>query len=112
MRFSLLWRPSRGVSRSFSSKTPLETSFSLLKASPKRKPVPNKEDDRKAKGEDLHLLQRLMLAYLAPLHHVHQALQRCVLFDRPLKSGAFRLEEALKAGEHLCIQSKAEDRLA
>jgi hypothetical protein len=45
MLFSLLWSPSRGVSRSFSSETPLETSFSLLKASPKRKPVPNREDE-------------------------------------------------------------------
>src|SRR6516165_9561537 len=45
------------------------------------------------------------------LHQVHQTRERCVLFDCTVKSGALRLENSIKAGEHLCIQSKAKDRL-
>lgn len=43
MLFNLLWRPNRGVSRSFSSATLLGTSSSLLSASLKQMPVPNRE---------------------------------------------------------------------
>ena len=32
-------------------------------------------------------------------------------WNGPSKSGALCLEDAIKAGEHLCIQSRAEDRL-
>jgi hypothetical protein len=34
-----------------------------------------------------------------------------MLFACPVKSGAVCLEEAIKAGEHLCVQSKVQDRL-
>src|SRR6266849_2524664 len=46
MRCNLCWRPSRGASRSFSSEILLGTSSSLLNASLKRMPIPNRKDDR------------------------------------------------------------------
>src|SRR6266700_2851690 len=49
MRSNLRLRQSHGVSRSFSSETPLGISSSLLNASPRQMPVPNKEGDRRAK---------------------------------------------------------------
>jgi hypothetical protein len=46
MRCSLPWRPSPGGSKSFSFAISSEISSSLRNVSPKRMPVPNREDER------------------------------------------------------------------